>query len=126
MEMPEREAQKHERQENEKPLESDHGNSFEDAGIVQHLVSFLKKETKAISAALAHCIFGNKKSRETAKAVLWYLTRAPAGLHIGEDKDAGPAKFHEDVFGNGSGRDTVSGSAVGASTSASAGCHENH
>jgi hypothetical protein len=27
-----------------------------------------KKKRGAIGAALAHCIFGNKKSRETAKA----------------------------------------------------------
>jgi hypothetical protein len=70
MEMPERETQKCERQENEKPLESDHGNSFQHAGILQHLVLFRKKETRAIGAALAHCIFGNKKGRETAKAVV--------------------------------------------------------
>ena len=70
MKMPERETQKHERQENEKPLESDHGNSFLHAGILQHLVLFWKKETRAIGAALAHCIFGNKKSRETAKAAV--------------------------------------------------------
>src|ERR1700687_4541150 len=51
MQILKRQAQKHERQKNEKPLESDHGNSFEDAGIVHHLVSFRKKETRAIGAA---------------------------------------------------------------------------
>src|SRR5712664_2684761 len=70
MEMPERETQKHERQENEKPLESGHGNSFQHAGIVQHLVSLRKKETRDNGAALAPCIFGNKKSSQTAKAVV--------------------------------------------------------
>jgi hypothetical protein len=70
MEMPQRETQKHERQENEKPLESGHGNSFPHAGIVQHLVSLRKKETRAIGAALAPGIFGNKKGRGTVKAVV--------------------------------------------------------
>src|SRR5713226_8152598 len=70
MEMPERETQKDERQENEKPLESGHGNSFPHAGIVQHLVPRRKKETRAIGAALAPGIFGTKKGRETVKAVV--------------------------------------------------------
>jgi hypothetical protein len=70
MEMPQRVTQKDERQENEKPLESGHGNSFQHAGIVQHLVSLRKKETRDNGAALAPCIFGNKKSRQTAKAVV--------------------------------------------------------
>src|SRR5882762_3033079 len=43
---------------------------------------------------------------------------------IGRIKNAGSAKFHEDVFGNGSGRNTFSGSVMGASTGA--GCEENH
>src|SRR5712692_4737064 len=43
-EMPERETQEHEQQENQKPLESNHGNSFRDEEIVQHLVSFRKKK----------------------------------------------------------------------------------
>src|SRR5260370_21184790 len=79
MEIPEREAQKHERQENEKLLESDHGNSFEDAGIVQHLVSFRKKETRAIGAALVPCIFGNKKSAKEPKAWCAILRARPWG-----------------------------------------------
>src|ERR1700731_1067515 len=79
MEMPEREAQKHERQENEKPLKSDHGNSFEDAGIVQHLVSFRKKETKAIGAAPVPCIFRNKKSAKEPKGWCAILRARPRG-----------------------------------------------
>ncbi len=76
MQMPEREAQKHERQENEKPLESHHGNSFGDAGIVQHLVSFRKKETKAIGAAPVPCIFGNKKARKSRRGGVLSYARA--------------------------------------------------
>src|SRR5882762_6510366 len=82
------------------------------------------KKKRRPSALLWLAAFSGEKSRETVNDVVCYLTRAPAGLHKGEDKDAGSAKFYEGVFGNGSGRDTAAGSVVGASTSA--GCRENH
>src|SRR6267154_4666330 len=62
MEMPEGKTQKQECEENEKPRETCHGNSFQNAGIVQHLVSFRKKETTSIGAALAPHIFRSKKA----------------------------------------------------------------
>jgi len=40
------------------------------------------------------------------------------GIAQGEDRDAGSAKFHEDVFGNGSARNTFSRGVVGTSTGA--------
>jgi len=82
------------------------------------------KKKRRPSALLWLAAFSGEKSRETVNDVVCYLTRAPAGLHKGEDKDAGSAKFHEDVFGNGPGGNAVSGSAVGASTNA--GCRENY
>src|SRR5260370_8383192 len=58
------------------------------------------------------------------RTMVWYLTRAPAGFHKLEDKHAGSATFREDVFGNRSRRNALSGRVMGASSSA--GREEDH
>src|ERR1700674_658498 len=113
--MTERKTQEHKRQQNEKLCNSQHEGSFQDAGIVQHLVPFRKKEARAIGVAPARSIFRNNKSREVAGGggVVWYLTRRKSRGKR-EKNDAGSAKFHEDVFGRGAGGNAVSGRALGA------------
>src|SRR5260370_11999595 len=61
VEMPEPKTQSQQGAENEKPREKLHANSFPDAGILQHLVSFRKKETRDIGAALVPAASRTKK-----------------------------------------------------------------
>src|SRR6266851_9302089 len=79
VEMPERKTQRQECEENEKPRETLHGNSFQHAGIVQHLVSLRKKETRATGAALVFYILGNKKAAERPKRWCDILRARPRG-----------------------------------------------
>src|SRR5439155_21880005 len=113
----ERESQKHEQQGNQEECRAFHSGSFRSECMVRDSNAESKTRDRNRVNTAKELAEGGAGGRERTKSARDVICYARSRVAEGEDADAGPAKFHEDMLGDRAGGNPVSRGVMGAGAS---------